>query len=448
LESLRNGAFAGLLLIVGLAGCSHASPVESSLPPSQTPPASTSPKISHIVIIVQENRTPDDLFNGLPGANTARSGLNSKGEVVPLKPISLTAPYDLSHTHQSFVTEYNAGQMNGFNNASSTCRSVTVCIPQEVRAYGYVPRSEVQPYFAMAEQYAFADDMFQTNEGPSFPAHQYIVSGTSAIANGSPLRAAENPIRPNGIDTGGCDSPSGSLVTLIDASGNEGQSIFPCFSRISMMELLDRKSLTWRYYQAQPGAGLWNAPDALVGIRARAGYAHNVVTPPARVLTDIATGKLADVVWVTPTALASDHALATNGSGPSWVASVVNAIGKSSYWQSTAIFVVWDDWGGWYDHVTPPLLNSYELGFRVPLIVISPYAKSHYVSHVEHEFGSILKFTETIFGLPSLHTTDERSDNLFDCFDFSQAPRKFLPIQAKYPPSYFMHQPSTEPDDS
>ena len=110
--------------------------------------------------------------------------------------------------------------------------------------------------------------------------------------------------------------------------------------------------------------------------------------------------------------------------------------------------MTWDDWGGWYDHVAPPKYNSYELSFRVPLIVISPYAKNHYISHVQHEFGSILKFTEEVFGLPSLHTTDERADDLFDCFDFSKSPGKFKPIAAPYPPKYFLSQHSTQnPDD-
>ena len=131
------------------------------------------------------------------------------------------------------------------------------------------------------------------------------------------------------------------------------------------------------------------------------------------------------------------------------MAAVVNAIGKSAYWNDTAIFVTWDDWGGWYDHVTPPIYNAYELGFRVPLIVISPYAKNHYVSHPQHEFGSILKFTEKIFGLPSMHTTDERADDLFDCFDFSQPPRKFRKIPAPFPPKYFFENPpgGGPPDD-
>jgi phospholipase C len=437
-----------LALLVVLSACTPGGSA-GSMPAAVSPAnVAASSKIAHIVIIFQENRTPDNLFNGFPGADTVRSGLNAQGQRVPLRPIGFTAPYDLGHSHQSFVVEYNGGKMNGFSQLRTQCIAGIVCLPEAVRAYGYVPHAEVRPYFTMAKEYAFGDHMFQTNQGPSFVAHQYIVSGTSTIRDGSALRAADNPSHPGNGQSGGCDSPWGSLVPLINPAGQELKYSYPCFNRISLMELLDRASLSWRYYQASSGPGLWNGPDAILGIRGRSDYDAHVIVPPARVLTDIKNGKLANVVWVTPTALASDHAFATNGSGPSWVAAVVNAVGESRYWNSTAIFVTWDDWGGWYDHVPPPIYNSYELSFRVPLIVISPYAKQHYVSHVQHEFGSILKFAEKIFGLPSMHTTDVRADDLFDCFDFNQPPTKFKPIPAKYPPSYFMHQPSTEPDDS
>jgi phospholipase C len=174
-----------------------------------------------------------------------------------------------------------------------------------------------------------------------------------------------------------------------------------------------------------------------------------VIAPPSAVLSDVSRGQLANVVWVTPTGKASDHAGVTNGTGPSWVASVVNAIGESSYWNDSVIFVTWDDWGGWFDHVRPPQYNSYELGFRVPLIVISPYAKAHYVSHVRYEFGSILKFTEETFGLGSMHTTDARADDLSDCFDFSQKPLPFQAVRAPHDAHYFLRQPlsSENPDD-
>jgi phospholipase C len=445
MSGLRSAAFGMVAVLVGCAQGSMNQPVPAPVFSAASESARASSEIHHVVIIFQENRSVDNLFNGLPGADTVRYGLNSRGKRVDLQPVSLSAPYDLGHSHPSFETEYADGALNGFNRDALRCFGVTICSPSDVRAYGYVPHSEVKPYFDMATRYTFADHMFQTNEGPSFPAHQYIVSGTSTISNGSPLRAAENPFGA----AGGCDSSPGSLVLLIDPSDREGQPTYPCFDRISLMDLIEAKSLRWRYYQAYLGAGLWNGPDAILHVRESRDFTTDVVAPPAQVLTDIAHGRLADVVWVTPTALASDHAASTDGSGPSWVAAVVNAIGKSSYWKSTAIFVTWDDWGGWYDHVQPIRYNSYELGFRVPLIVISPFAKNHYVSHRQHEFGSILKFIEKTFGLGSLHTTDVRSDDLSDCFDFSKPPMKFTPIPAPLPPSYFLKQPirRVNPDD-
>ncbi len=127
----------------------------------------------------------------------------------------------------------------------------------------------------------------------------------------------------------------------------------------------------------------------------------------------------------------------------------MNAIGRSQYWDSTAIFVLWDDWGGWYDHAPPKIYNSFELGFRVPLLVISPYAKRGHVSHTHHELASILKFTEETFGLPSLGTTDARADDLRDCFDFHSPPRRFQRIPTQLSGEYFLRQPPSnqEPDD-
>lgn len=135
------------------------------------------------------------------------------------------------------------------------------------------------------------------------------------------------------------------------------------------------------------------------------------------------------VSWVIPDGEDSDHYDGKDTDyGPDWVTCVVNSIGKSQYWKSSAIIVLWDDWGGFYDHVPPPQLDYTGLGFRVPLIIVSPYAKKGYVTHTQYEFGSILKFVETTFGLPSLGTTDRRANNITDAFDFSQQPRKYSPI--------------------
>jgi phospholipase C len=427
-------------------GCHVSSPSPSPLPtvtPTTAPTGSPGPYIKHVVIVIQENRTVDNLFNELPGANTVQHGMNSSGVQITLQPELLTAPYDMSHKHSAWLIDYDGGKLDGWDRARSNCAGKqSACPSAQTRAYAYVPPNEVVPYYTIAETYSFGDEMFETSQGPSFPAHQYLVSGTSAVADGSPLRASENPKGPGKGPVGGCDSPPGSTVAEIDAAGGEAQTTFPCFNRASLITEIEAAGLTWSYYQEHAGPALWNAVDALQPIWSdRPDYAANVIYPSSKFLSDIAAGKLSSVTWITPSGKASDHAGATDGSGPSWVTSVVNAIGQSQYWDSTAIFVVWDDWGGWYDHVPPPnIYNSYEQGFRVPLLVVAPYVKQGYVSHVQHEFGSILKFSEEAFGLPSLGTTDARDDDLSDFFDFNQTPIVFRPISAPLSGRHFIAQ--------
>jgi phospholipase C len=390
-------AVLSLTAVLAANGCGGGGAAGGVPNPSARP---TSAKVQHIIIIFQENRTVDDLFNGFPGADTLSSGETSTGAVVPLHPVGLEAPYDLDHSHPGFVTEYNNGNMNGFDLEKTSAQPGFT--PPPDAAYGYVPHSETAPYFALAEQFTFADRMFQTNEGPSFPAHQFILAGTSIPTPGSDLLVAENVAFPTAVPkvNQGCDSPPGSTVALIDPLGNESQTQFPCFDHPTLPDLLDAKNISWKYYTPEPYF-LWTAPDAISHIRYGADWAK-VSIPETNIFSDIDLGQLPAVAWVIPTGTDSDHAGTLSNAGPSWVGDVVNAIGTSKYWNNTVIFVTWDDWGGWYDHVKPQIYNSYELGFRVPLIVISPYAKAGYVSHVQHEFGSILKFIEEQYGLGSL----------------------------------------------
>lgn len=393
----------------------------------------TAGPIQHIVIVVQENRTVDNLFQNLPGADTQSYGYMG-GQQVTLTPEPLNTSWDLSHTHGDFLTDCNmvseTCQMNGW---------------PTTLALSYVPQSDVQPYYTMAEQYAFADAMFSTQQGPSFPAHQYIVRGTSSVqascgaACPPPMRASENPMG------GGCDAAGG--VTVINSNGQESFFSSQCFNVPSLFTLLDNAHLSWKYYQSGCGAGYWKAVDALRPIWSnKSEFDADVDCTPGDFLTDVGNGKLAAVTFVTPTASASDHAGQTDGSGPSWVASVVNAVGVSQFWSSTAIFVTWDDWGGFYDHRTPTIYNSFEGGFRVPLIAISPYAQAGYVSHVQHEFGSILKYTEETFNLTSLNTTDARDDDLSDMFNYMQHPIQFKPIQGSNPMRFKKRHDNREVD--
>ncbi|MGA8574091.1 MAG: alkaline phosphatase family protein [Candidatus Cybelea sp.] len=429
------------LAAISLPACngSNSSPTVPTSAPAVSRAGSSSP-ITHVIVIVQENRTVDNLFQFLPGANTASYGRNPNNQPVTLHPAALTAKYDLGHRHANWLADYNKGKMNGWTkeNCAGKC-------PMNA-AYGYVPQKQVQPYYQMAETYTFGDEMFQSGEGPSFPAHQYIVSGTSTNHDDSPWRVAED----TGGNQGGCDSVPGSKAPMINVAGREGDPVFPCFDRASIFSLLDAAGVSWHFYQTLTGAGPWNSVDALKPIwQNKQEYSANVTTPSAQVLSDIQMGRLASVVFVTPTQSESDHSGDNKGTGPSWVSSIVNTVGLSSYWKNAAVIVIWDDWGGWFDHVTPTIYNSYEVGMRVPMIVVSPYAKKGYVSHVNYEFGSILKFIEETFGLGSLGTTDARANDLADCFNFTAPARRFTKISARYPASYFLYRPSTEvgPED-
>jgi len=429
--------------------------------------------IQHVVIIFQENRSTDNLFQDpvlvSRGADIKTSGLNTAGQTVTLTPNDLgtagTTPqdYDLGHAHSDFVSMYDGGKMDGANLIECYVKGVRCTAGTYPNAaYHYVLPADIAPYFALAEQYTFGDRMFQSNEGPSMPAHQFIFSGTSAPAVGSTLFASENPTN----NYNGCIAPAGTLVTLIDAAGSETAQppIYPCFEHQTLADLLTAKDVSWRYYT--PIADyIWTAPVAISHICEAdtvtltctgTEWTNNVVIPQSKVLTDIANGKLAQVSWVIPNGTSSDHAGINDGTGPSWVASIVNAIGNSAYWANTAIIITWDDWGGWYDHVAPKVINDgvswgsgYVYGFRVPLIVVSPYAKAAYISHVTHDFGSILKFIETTYDLPSLNYADAQADDLSDCFDLTQTPLTFKAIPAKVAAAEFINdkRPPVDPDD-
>jgi phospholipase C len=394
-----------------------------------TSTAGASP-IKHVVIMIQENRGVDNLFNGFPGADTAQSGKTHTGQIVQLTARSLTAPSDVCHDHHCWTEAYDGGNMDGFD----------IYSPSPGFSYGYVPQSETVPIWTLAERYVFADRMFQSNSGPSYPAHQYLIAAQSGLAFG-------NPVSQLSPDIWGCDADPSTVVPLMTTPISK---VFPCFTYPTLADTLDGGGVSWRYYAPDLGAhgGNWSAFRAIRGIRFGPDWARNITSPPSQVLTDIAAGSLAQVTWVVPSWPDSDHSGNESATGPQWVASVANAVGASPFWDSTAIFVVWDDWGGWYDHVVPPQVDPMGLGFRVPMIVVSPYAKHGYVSHVDHEFGSIVRFVEEQFDLPSLGQTDSRADDLRDCFDFSQTPGPYARIPTSVAPSYFTHEiPNTTPPD-
>ncbi|HVN70275.1 MAG TPA: alkaline phosphatase family protein [Candidatus Binatia bacterium] len=401
-------------------------------------------KIKHVVYVVQENRSFDDLFQGYPGADTVSSGKDSKGGKIVLRSVSLATKYELDHSaHAMFedchgTTPGRHCAMDGFDKEEVFDGPRGVKYPM----YVYVPHSETKPYFDMAHEWVLSDRTFASQLDESFVAHQYIIAAQADSSVNVPL------------GQWGCGGNSYDLVaTITQARKVQSPNQPPCFDYQTLGDELDAAGLDWRFYTSRygdPSSGaLWSGYQAVEHIYDGPDWAK-VVTPQQRFLTDVGKGKLAAFTWITPICMNSDHPDCGGGDGPSWVTSIVNAVGKSKFWNDTAIFVQWDDWGGLYDHVPPPYKNYDSLGFRVPLLVISPYAKAGYVSHVQYETASVLRFAEDLFGLAQLSAADRRATSpAGDCFDFTQRPRTFVPIKAPKEPSYFFHQPlDLRPPDS
>jgi len=471
---------AAILLVTGCS--SYASTPSAAQPGSHERGASSgSSYIQHVVVVIQENRSFDDFFADFPGADGASGGCMetpqrqarrsprlsgpcpSGDEYVALEPVKLAEYCDFSHGYQGFLRDYNGGRMDGFslaNGGRQTCPGKAGSAP-----YQYVEPSQIAPYWSIAQQYVLADHIFQTQGSGSFTAHQDLIAGATIVDPAKTKSIVDFPT----AAPWGCDAPPGTRTSLLSFDGSKlrrqyHKGPFPCFTYETMRDLLDAASVSWRYYsppvynkrthEREQGAH-WDAFEAIDVVRNGPEWKSNIASPKT-FFRDVAKGDLPAVSWIVPDELNSDHPGNKSDTGPSWVASIVNAVGESPYWDSTAIVVVWDDWGGFYDHEPPPFFDDWGgLGFRVPMLIVSAYARETnpgtpgYVSHTQYEFGSILKFIESAWGLGSLGTTDQRATSINDCFDFTQSPRPFVPIQSKYSRAYFERQPpSYEPVDT
>ncbi len=456
---LRALAYATIGAAFTLAACSGNSgpafgPARNPAAAAVTPHAISTKYIKHIVVMIQENRSFDNLFATFPGADGATYGYTSKGKKIALVKHSL-AVKDVNHDWSTFLAECDmqagACKMDGFDKAKINGNN-----PAGTYAYQYVDPNQIQPYWTIAQQYALLDHMFQTQGSGSFTAHQDLIAGATAID-------ATNSLidYPNEWSDWGCDAPSGAVTSLITVNDvyKFNQGPFPCldYPTGTLRDLLDAKHVPWKYYvppytPKTGGAGaLWNAFAVIKSVRQGPEWSTNIVTPETAICSDVDNNALPAFSWVVPDQVDSDHP--RNGleadDGPDWIAAVVNKIGQSAYWNSTAIVIVWDDWGGFFDHVAPKQYGSGQLGFRVPALVISPYVGQGAISHAQFEFGSILKFAEQTFELGSLGTTDVRATSIGSIFRFKQSPRQFTAIPTSHTCADFLRRkPSYLPVDT
>ncbi len=472
------------------------------------PKKKNSTPIQHVVIIVQENRSFDSYFGTFPGAD----GL-PQGTCVPLNPAQPTGgcvvPFHDQHDvnaggpHGAKFSQFDADdglntfKMDGFVYAQ-TADLAHLCTGSDARklpprqtgcsafvpggerhdVMGYHTDAELPNYWAYAKNFVLQDSLFEGMRGWSLASHLDLISEWSAECT-NPKDVSTCTSNPYGI------SPDGNNVE---------------YPWVNLPQLLDLNGVSWKYYLAngeEPDCdddemtcepqfqnngvnSIWNpAPGFAYVEQQGASYiqAHN--PPIDQFLTDIKNGTLPQVSWLVPSLNFSEHPASSITAGMEYVTSLVNAVMQSPYWSNTAIFVVWDDWGGFYDHVPPPVVDMNPtrnpvlgFGFRVPALLISAYAKPGYVDHSVLSIDSYATFFEDLFmggarlDPAKLGEPDSRPDirdeltsitfpdgsvrpvgNLMDEFDFTQAPTPPLVLSTHIPTEPVISCGSTDPDN-
>jgi phospholipase C len=399
--------------------------------------------IKHVVFVIKENRTTDHLFGRFPGVNGATEGLDGD-EMRPLLRPPDRLPDDISHCYECAIDSWNEGKMNNFARTP----------PGEAHAYTQMQGPEDMPnYWRWAEEFALSDNFFASAQGPSFPNHLFTIAAQSGGTHHNPTQDQARVViwsQQTGLaKSWGCDTLEETYVRVLDSEGQE-QHVPPCFDFETEGDLLDEKGIPWSYY------GAWNdqrgyaftAYSAIRRVRMNPEVWQRHIFPVDNFVADVADGRLAPVTWVTPRYELSEHPEWSFCHGENWTTEIVNAVMESEFWKDTAIFITWDDYGGFYDHVPPPQVDEFGFGFRVPLLTLSPYAKRGYIDSQLGEFSSVLRFIEDNWGLGQLTHRDRDAFNLSYVFDFTQEARDplALPLRTDCAGSKFHMLPEEDRD--
>jgi phospholipase C len=437
---IRSSAAIGALLLL-MAAC-DASDSSRQTRDRPTDDAAQSPEnsIKHVVFIIKENRTFDHYFGKYPGADGAIRGEISTGETVPLTPAPDVMDHDLGHGFFDGLIGVNGGRMNGFDKVSNG---------HLMMGYTQFNRESLPAYWSYADSFVLGDRMFSSMYGPTFPEHLYTVAAQAG-------RVTTNKVTRGNLQPGGYCDDRAELVERfrklvarerreviaaedavnLDRVDDFWERVWPCFDFKVLPDVLSDEGISWRYYG---NSGFYSALLAIRHIRFSKHWGTDVVANE-RFMNDIRHERLAEVSWVLPGVGNDEHPGFGHSvcKGENWTVRHVNAIMNSKYWPSTAIVITWDDFGGFYDHVPPPRYDIMGLGPRVPLVVISPWAKQGYVDHTTYEFSSVLKFIETLHGLDPLTKRDRRADDMMGAFDFDSAvdpnDRKLILGERRCPP--------------
>jgi phospholipase C len=371
--------------------------------------------IKRAIYVMMENRSFDNLFGRFPGANGTTVGVKA-GREVPLAPCPHWLPGDLPHDRAAHLNDVNGGAYDGFGNGQFG----------DPWAYTTFDGDTIPNYWSWARDYVLCDNFYGSAAGPSYPNHFFFVAGQSGGTIDNPENILTRTMS-NGktFKSWGCDAVGEDVFVLVKDEQDNTTKHDSCFTFRTVPEQLEEADVSWAYYAAEPGqAGyFWNALNGVAGVYHTDLWRPERIRPVERLAQDIQAGRLPSVTWVTPRFELSDHPPESTCFAHNWVTDIVNAVMQSPDWAHTAVFLTWDEWGGFYDHVPPPAVDDVGFGFRVPMLVISPYAKRGYVDDAEGEFSTPLRFVADNWGLPYLTPRIERAHNFEHVFGFGRNPR-------------------------
>ncbi|HCF99720.1 MAG TPA: hypothetical protein DEV93_04160 [Chloroflexi bacterium] len=367
--------------------------------------------IKHVVFIIKENRSFDSMFGRFPGANGSTTYRIWNGKVLPMAHQPNNLQIDIQHDYNASQLAYDSGRMDRFSQLRDAVQNGTDMADSQFW------QSDIPNYWTYARNYTLADNFFSTVRTNTFPNHLFTVAAQDGGLDGSPSGR---------LQEWGCDSPPGAVGERLSASGAISY-VYPCFNFPTLTDRLNAGHQSWAFYAPsykEPGY-LWSTLDAIKHVRFGSQWKSNVVEW-SRFASDASRGTLPAVSWLVPPWPQSDHPPDPVCDGENWTVQQINAVmSNTSLWAHTAIILTWDDFGGFYDHVKPPVGSTPAdmYGFRVPAIVISPYARHGYVDHSFYSFPSMLRFAEKVFGLKAVGKIDGQANDMAKAFDFSAAPR-------------------------
>lgn len=401
----------------------------------RVPPKKTSQgKIEHIVFIVKENRSFDEYFGTYPGANGATTGTLSTGQVITLGHTPDPPAHDMGHEWTDSHSDVDGGRMDRFD-LELTCSE-----NGDLQCMTQLYQSDIPNYWAYAQNYALSDATFSGVESGTYPQHLELVSGSNQTV-------IDNPHGAEKVQWG-CDATTGTNVPIIE-SDNVVSSLFPCFSAKTLGELADVAGVSWKAYTSTFGESgyVYNPYRSFSTIFYGSDWSTKVVSE-SNFIPDALAGNLPSLSWVTAPSVDTDHPRDSACVGENWTVEQINAVmqGPQEQWNNTVIFLTWDDFGGFYDHVAPPFRDQFGLGIRVPMLIISPWAIQG-VYHTQVEFAGVLRFMEETFGLPNLHGADTIANDFQDAFSYSQKPLPPLVLSQRTCPTAPADAPPFDPDD-